>query len=302
MDPLRAATFAAALLGGMAWGTALAAQRPAAILLDTAELQAPRLSESSGIIPSRRRPGVFWTHNDSGDGPYLYATDSAGTNLGKVRVQGATTIDWEDISSGACTRSEGTCLFIGDIGDNNSRRPWITVYVVPEPEPPSGGPGDTLRFAAVEDTITLRYPDRPHDAEAMAVIGGWVYVITKDRTSPPVLYRSPTRVTGPRVLSPVGTLPISTGLLRGRLVTGAAASADGKVLVARTYVSLHFFALTDGAPTPLTDRDGIVIPVVEAQGEGVCFDDRGRLVLTGERGRVRHAILARVQVSGLATP
>jgi hypothetical protein len=287
---------------GMVMARPACAQRAVAVtLLDTAEIAAPLLTESSGVTASRRKPGILWTHNDSGDGPWLYTTDSTGADLGRIRVQGAGAVDWEDISFGACTRSSGNCLFIGDIGDNNARRPWVTIYVVPEPEPPAAS-SDTLRVAAAEDTIVLRYPDRPHDAEALAIVGGWIYVITKDRLGPPILFRSPARVSGARVLTPVATLPIATGLLRGRLVTGAALSPDGRILAVRTYVSLHFFAVNDGVPLPLTDRDGVVIPVIEAQGEGVCFDERGRLVLTGERGRGRHAIVARLLVSGLDGP
>ena len=152
------------------------AQEPAVTLIDTAVLMAPRLGESSGIAASRHRPGVFWTHNDSGDGPILYATDSTGADLGYVTVAWARNFDWEDLGAGPCTRSSGTCLFVGDVGDNGARRPVINVYVLPEPEPPSN-PGDTLRSAAVEDIIVLRYPDRPHDAEAIAIVGGSLFEI-----------------------------------------------------------------------------------------------------------------------------
>jgi hypothetical protein len=33
------------------------------------------LAESSGVAVSRTQPGVLWSHNDSGDGPTLYAID-----------------------------------------------------------------------------------------------------------------------------------------------------------------------------------------------------------------------------------
>ena len=36
----------------------------------------PRIKESSGLAASRLHPGIYWTHNDSDDGPYLYAVDS----------------------------------------------------------------------------------------------------------------------------------------------------------------------------------------------------------------------------------
>jgi len=46
-----------------------------ALLVLQATFQSPRLIESSGVAVSHTYPGVLWTHNDSGDGPYLYATD-----------------------------------------------------------------------------------------------------------------------------------------------------------------------------------------------------------------------------------
>src|SRR2546425_6370951 len=45
-----------------------------ALLLLQATFHSPRLVESSGVAVSRAYPGVLWTHNDSGDRPYLYTT------------------------------------------------------------------------------------------------------------------------------------------------------------------------------------------------------------------------------------
>ncbi|HEX9611134.1 MAG TPA: hypothetical protein VF978_04545, partial [Gemmatimonadales bacterium] len=109
----------------------------------TGEFKNPRLTESSGVAVSRTHTGVLWTHNDSGDGPYLYATDLRGGDRGFLRVSGAEAIDWEDMALGPCPL-RGTCLYLADTGDNLEVRPSVTVYAVPEPEPPTG-PGDTLR-------------------------------------------------------------------------------------------------------------------------------------------------------------
>src|SRR5947208_16434555 len=62
-----------------------------ALLLLQATFQSPRLVESSGVAVSHAYRGVLWTHNDSGDGPYLYATDLRGTDRGALLVPGA---DW----------------------------------------------------------------------------------------------------------------------------------------------------------------------------------------------------------------
>ena len=278
----------------------LAAQAPIHLtLIDTAVLAAPRLGESSGVAPSRR-PGVYWSHNDSGDGPFLYATDSAGRDLGAVRVDGAVNVDWEDIARGPCASPPGTCLYIGDIGDNSARRRSVVVYVVREPDPPTG-PSDTGRYVTAIDSIRLRYPDHPHDAEALAVTAeGRLLIVTKDLSARARLFAAPLAGHGaePVTLDPVCTLQVAVNPIRGRLVTGAALSPDQRWLVVRTYVSLHVFALDPGC-TPLLRETGVGIPVIETQGEGVTFDGADRLVLTSEGGTRGHAIISRYRVEGL---
>ena len=279
---------------------ALLAQAPLRLtLIDTAVLSAPRLEESSGVAPSRR-PGVYWTHNDSGDGPFLYATDSAGHDLGAIRVDGATNVDWEDIARGPCPGSPETCLYIGDIGDNSARRSSVIVYVVPEPDPPAG-PSDTNRHVAAIDAIRLRYPDHPHDAEGLAVTAdGRLLVVTKDLSARARLFSANVAGHGsaPVTLSAVCTLQIAVNPIRGRLVTGIAISPDQHWLLARTYVSIHAFAL-DSTCAPLVRETGVVIPVIESQGEGVSFDGPDRIVMTSERGATGHAIISRYRIEGL---
>jgi hypothetical protein len=269
-------------------------------LVDTAVFASPRLAESSGIVASVRAPGVFWTHNDSGDGAFLYATDSAGRDLGAVRVAGARAVDWEDIAAGPCLVVAGRCFYVGDVGDNGARRPYVVIYRLPEPRPPSG-PADTLGSTAIVDSIVLRYPDGPHNAEALVVTrAGDLLIITKDLAGPAVVFRASLRG-GPtgRVLQRLGALGLQTSALTGRLVTGAAVSPDDSLLVVRTYVSLHFFLLRGNSlPTPLGPPAGVTIPVVEPQGEAVSFDGATRLVLTSERGLARHAVLTRLRLTG----
>jgi len=62
----------------------------------------PELRESSGLAASRAHPGLFWSHNDSGDGPMLYAIDTTAALLGVVEVEGARAVDWEALGMGPC--------------------------------------------------------------------------------------------------------------------------------------------------------------------------------------------------------
>jgi hypothetical protein len=297
----------------LALATALAApgagQSPLRLqVVDTAVLRAPRLVESSGVAPSTLRIGVLWTHNDSGDEPRLYATDSAGTDLGSVRVAGARNVDWEDLGSGPCAPATYRCLYIADIGDNDRLRDHVVIYRLAEPDPPVAA-SDTLRDVPFEAATSLRYPDHPHDAEAIAVdASGRIFIITKEIFGRPRVFRVPPHG-GPQrrgaadTLLFVGLLDIAPNLARLRVATGAAVSPDGAVLAVRTYSTLHFFRLRgDSLPAPLTPPEGLIIPFVEPQGEGVAFLSADVLVLTSERGLADHSTIARLKVSGLPRP
>src|SRR5262245_47557574 len=95
------------------------------------------LREASGVVASRRHPGVFWSHNDSDDLPRLFAfrrdgapVVAAGVDPARYRgvsIDGARNIDWEDITSDPDGR-----LYIGDIGNNYSTRRNLAIYVVDE--------------------------------------------------------------------------------------------------------------------------------------------------------------------------
>jgi hypothetical protein len=187
---------------------------------------------------------------------------------------------------------------VGDTGDNGRHRRFVVVYRLREPAPPSG-PADTLRLVPLLDSIVLAYQDGAHDAEAIAVTrAGELLVVTKDRAGPPVLFRaSAARSKAPRLLRRIGALAMRTGLLTGRLATGAALAPDDALLAVRTYVSIHLFRLAgDSIPVPLTGASGLTIPVVEAQGEAVAFDGPARLVLTSERGSSNRSLLTRLRL------
>src|SRR3954469_24128737 len=72
----------------------------------------PAIREASGIVASRRHPGVFWVHGDSGTGPSLFAVRRDGSLVRSYTVK-VPNIDWEDISLDDAGR-----LYLGDIGNN----------------------------------------------------------------------------------------------------------------------------------------------------------------------------------------
>src|SRR6266853_6079522 len=158
-----------------------------ALLLVQATFHSPRLIESSGVAVSHTYRGVLWTHNDSGDGPYLYATDLRGTDRGALLVPGADAIDWEDIALGPCpvafSLRASACVDLADTGDNLEFRPFVTIYAVPEPAPPERA-SDTSGATRAPAVLRLRYPDGAHDVETVYVSprDTAVYLVSKGAT------------------------------------------------------------------------------------------------------------------------
>ncbi|MEO8498079.1 MAG: hypothetical protein ABI614_23685, partial [Planctomycetota bacterium] len=50
--------------------------------------------ESSGLAASLDTPNLLWTHNDSGDGPRLFAFDESGRDRGVISLTGIKIDDW----------------------------------------------------------------------------------------------------------------------------------------------------------------------------------------------------------------
>jgi hypothetical protein len=248
------------------------------------------LKESSGVVASRAYPGVFWTHNDSGDGPYLYAFDRSGKGLGRWRVAGARALDWEDIAIAPGLRKGEWFLYIGDIGDNNRRRADVIVYRVPEPDPHKAA-ADTAPSVA----LRLRYPDGPHDAECLMVhpASGDLYVVTKATSVDPATLvfqiRAPftTRIRQMnfRRVAEINLPESLLTMLVGR-VTGCDISPDGLRVVLCDYLDAWEAELPRGAKKfdDVWSAEWHRIDLgPRKQGEGVAYSADGkRIVATSE--------------------
>lgn len=237
------------------------------------------VDESSGLAASRRHDGVLWTHNDSGGEPEIFAVDTAGRLIGRVRVAGAENTDWEDLALGPCPA--GDCLYIADTGDNRERRSEVVVYRVPEPEP-----GDTVTARA--ERFVIRYPDGPIDVEALYVLpSGDLFLISKGRSAPVTVFRypAPLRAGDTVVVEAVQPLTDAAVAIPDQ-VTGAAASPDGRWVAVRTYTSVQLYRVEpDNTLRAAADPPGIsLMALAEPQGEAVAIREDGTLFFTSEAG------------------
>ena len=133
--------------------------------------------------------------------------------------------------------------------------------------------------------IHLRYPDYPHDAEALLVVRGSaqrkvspaMYVITKD--VPPRVYH----IGAFPKPGETGPLRLIRTLKETVRITGAGVSSDERWIALRSNTTLFVYALDEfakgGEPTRVDLR-----MLKEPQGEGVAFGSGGELFLVSEGG------------------
>lgn len=244
------------------------------------------LDESSALVVSVARPGVLWTLNDSGNPAELFAVDTSGALLGRLRVTGATNFDWEALTSGPCPahRPSGPpadCLYIGDIGDNSRIRDHVTIYRVTEPDPAH----DTT--VPVLDSLRFVYPDSARDAESMVVApNGDIWIVSKERIRAPRLYRIPASAWRSRrivVARSYGSLPIPSASGVEQWTTDATWSADGRAMIIRTYGALWRLPFVGGEPHPRDITPLCSVVGLGPQGEGVAALGGGLYGLTSEK-------------------
>lgn len=247
-------------------------------------IEDPRITESSGLAASRAHPGVYWTHNDSDDGPYVYAVDSrTGRTVATITLRGVgDPRDVEAISVGA----DGN-VYVGDIGDNlNGSWDHVWIYRFPEPK--------TLRDATVDaDQFTVQYADGARNAEAMMVHPrtGRIYIASKDENKGG-LYAGPERLStsGANVFRRVGDVP---------WVTDGAFSPDGRQLVLRSYFSARAYDWKDGGAL---DGGRPVNAPFQGQSESVTYTTDGSALMFGSEGERSQVERVEIGDSGAKPP
>jgi sugar lactone lactonase YvrE len=233
----------------------------------------PELREVSGIVRSRRHPGVFWVHNDSGNPPALFAVRSDGTVLRRFAVD-ARNIDWEDIAI-----DDSGHLYLGDIGNNFGALPVRVVYRLDEPDP-ARPPGGSLKPNLERHYLCSR--DGLQDCEGLAFDGDDLLLLSKDRDGRESrVFGLPLdpkrRLVAPRLPDLMGTLPRFT-----EPATGADLTPDGRRLAVCGLAATRVYAR---AAPGRWDLLGEVRYPPTHQIESIAWDGDD-LILASEEGRV----------------
>jgi hypothetical protein len=238
-----------------------------------------QLPEASGIVKSRRHPGTYWVHNDSGNAPVLFAVRRDGTVIRRFRLA-IPNLDWEDIAI-----DEAGHLYLGDIGNNAGFLRVRTIYRLDEPDPSS--PEDPARDRPLEATRTVAYalpPGNRFDAEGLFLDRGTAILVAKYHDGrEAALFAVPMDVqptpAGAPGAKPASQPPRELGRLPGftEPATGADLSQDGTLLAVCSYGVTRVFRRGNGdAWEPLAEIRYKPRPI-----EGITWDGRD-LILAAE--------------------
>lgn len=266
----------------------------------TGKIKSRDVTEASGIAASRCQNDVLWTHNDSGDGPYIFALNSKGDNLGTWKVPNAQNIDWEDIA--AVKDTAGQCyVYIGEIGDNKAKRHEHTVYRIREPIAGPATAGKTRDDAVPTEnaqSVQFSYPDIDQDAETLIVhpVSGDIYVITKRISGPAGIYRIKPRFDLPTVQKAEKIGELSVPAIPNGFLTGGDISPDGRRVIICDYTRAYEYLL----PETSSDFDDIWKQTAEpvelgdrSTGEAVCYSGDGLTIIATSEGKSAPVIEAK---------
>ena len=225
-----------------------------------------RITESSGLAASHLHPGVYWTHNDSNDGPYIYAVDSStGRTVATVTFSGVgKPRDVEAISIGPHNE-----IYVGDIGDNlDGTWPYVWIYKLPEPK--------VLKNQTIRATqYVVKYSDGARNAESLIVHPktGRVYIIDKKEDGGHLFE-------GPATLSSSGTNYFKPIAAVDLWATDAAFSPNGQQLAVRGYLGGIYYDWNGGK----IKREGRLDVPLQGQGESVSYSADGTKLMYGSEG------------------
>jgi hypothetical protein len=215
-----------------------------------------RVTESSGLVRDTDAD-LYWTVNDSGDEGTVYGVTDNGNVKGIVGFRA------EPVDVEAVAMYEDR-LYVADIGDNGSKRDFVTVYYFNNPEPNNR----TVPFRSYD----FSYPDGPHDAETLLVDGdGRLYIVTKGIRG--AVYQAPRRPSrqGVNELKKVADAPA--------YVTDGVFLPDGDEIALRTYVSVEVLDASSYKTVALAAAP------YQRQGESIAVALDGKSLLVGSEGK-----------------
>ena len=131
-------------------------------------------TELSGLTQSQGQNDLFWSHNDGGNAPVLFALNRSGRLKAKLWIEQTRNRDWEDLDS--FVFEQQAYFLVADVGDNFAQRDHIQLHVIREPKLTHLASEQFETTESMESltapilyTLQIKYKEGPRDCEAVAI-------------------------------------------------------------------------------------------------------------------------------------
>ncbi len=242
-------------------------------LTEIGSLSKRDIAETSGMVQSRKHPGVFWIQSDSNNPANIHAIRANGKVVATFPIA-VPNVDWEEISADDDGR-----LYISDTGNNGLKLPIRVIHRVKEPDP--GSPSSTPLPVEKSYFYQFKSKDDRFDCEAIFLTKHHIYLIEKLRNDKePRLYRlsldEPGTLLKPAIPERLGKLDEFT-----EPVTGASRSFDGKRVAVVSTSATRIYDWQDGGRLTLR----ATVRYKERHIEAIAWDGDD-LILATESGEL----------------
>lgn len=256
----------------------------------TGKLDDKAMDEISDISASSIYPNIYYVHNDSGDTSRFFAITPEGHLkstfyfIGHPKQELFGVRDCEDMAVGPGPKPNDSYVYLGDIGDNNASRKYLTVYRFNENELNTNTKVSNVSTVAVN----LKYPDGPKDAETFMVdpVEKLMYIVSKRKGSVNV-YTAPLTYKADDTLMLTNRCQLHfRGIQPLKWIVAGDISKDGKQVLLKSYVKVYYWKREGNEPIWQTmQRPPQELPYEqEKQGEAIGFAPDGKSYYTTSEG------------------
>ena len=235
------------------------------------------IEEASGLVESVENSNSLWTHNDGGDGPFLYLISSFDAKiLKKISLVGIKNEDWEDLAIGPSILGDtSTYIYLGDIGDNKKNKTIKKIHFFREPKIKNFD-NELIEINDIK-TISFYSEKKIENFETLMIDPNSkeLFLIAKNKKKKQNIYKIDTEnIEIDEIQKAKKYLTLNLKNLKGE-VTGGEISRNGQKCLIKTYKNVFLWERKKDEKWKniWSQAPKILKYIPESQGEAICWSN-----------------------------
>ena len=235
------------------------------------------IEEASGLVESVENSNSLWTHNDGGDGPFLYLISSFDAKiLKKISLVGIKNEDWEDLAIGPSILGDtSTYIYLGDIGDNKKNKTIKKIHFFREPKIKNFD-NELIEINDIK-TISFYSEKKIENFETLMIDPNSkeLFLIAKNKKKKQNIYKIDTEnIEIDEIQKAKKYLNLNLKNLKGE-ITGGEISRNGQKCLIKTYKNVFLWERKKDEKWKniWSQAPKILKYIPESQGEAICWSN-----------------------------